>query len=133
LTPEELADGWIALFDGETMFGWQPGSEANWRVENGAIVVDEGEQGLLCTTCVFGDYVFKAEFKSAEKTNSGIFFRTGLRSGDPADRCCELNIAPADNPFPTGSLVKRLKAEGDLNSSDWRSYEVTRQLQTCSR
>ena len=27
LTPEELADGWILLFDGETLFGWTAGEQ----------------------------------------------------------------------------------------------------------
>ncbi|NQT12598.1 MAG: DUF1080 domain-containing protein, partial [Planctomycetes bacterium] len=37
LTPEELAEGWILLFDGESLFGWRAASEANWAVEDGVI------------------------------------------------------------------------------------------------
>ena len=39
LTDEELAAGWIALFDGETLFGWKANSEADWKVQDGAIVL----------------------------------------------------------------------------------------------
>ena len=39
LTPEQIADGWISLFDGETLFGWQPTSDADWKVEDGEIRV----------------------------------------------------------------------------------------------
>ncbi|MFH1920964.1 MAG: DUF1080 domain-containing protein, partial [Planctomycetota bacterium] len=35
LTPEELAEGWILLFDGETLFGWRAASDANWEVADG--------------------------------------------------------------------------------------------------
>ncbi len=39
LLPDELlAEGWIQLFDGRTLFGWSPASDANWRVEDGTIV-----------------------------------------------------------------------------------------------
>src|SRR5205814_2918440 len=33
LTSAELADGWTALFDGETLFGWKAHSKADWQVK----------------------------------------------------------------------------------------------------
>ncbi len=125
LADEELADGWISLFDGQTLFGWNPTSDADWAVEDGTIVVTSGEQGLLCTSTRFSDYVLKVDFCSAEGTNSGIFLRSPLNPLDPEKDCYELNIADSDNPFPTGSLVKRQKAEGDFQSTEWQSFEVT--------
>jgi hypothetical protein len=125
LTDAELADGWISLFDGQTLFGWKANSNANWQVKDKTIVVDSGEPGLLCTTAQFGDYVLKAEFRSAKGTNSGIFLHTPLKPTDPSKDCYELNIAPPDNPFPTCSLVRRGKAEGNFESDDWQAYEVT--------
>ena len=125
LTDQELDAGWIALFDGQTLFGWEPANQANWRVENQAIVVDSGEVGLLCTNVQFGDYVLKLEFRSAPGTNSGIFLHTPKEPSDPAADCYELNIADSDNPFPTGSLVRRAKAEGNFDSTEWQAYEVT--------
>ncbi|HUE71790.1 MAG TPA: DUF1080 domain-containing protein [Pirellulaceae bacterium] len=127
LTDEELADGWIALFDGATLFGWQPHSKADWKVEDGAITVTGGEKGLLCTSVRFADYVLKADFKAAQGTNSGIFLRTAPIVGqdDITTKCYELNIAPSDNPFPTGSLVGRQKAKEVSESEDWQSFEVT--------
>ena len=124
LTEQELADGWLRLFDGLTLFGWEPTTSANWRVEDGAIVVDDGIAGLLCTNVDFADYVLKLDFKAEASTNSGVFLRTPATPTDPATDCYELNIAPDDNPFPTGSLVKRHKTEGH-NSDDWQTFEVT--------
>ncbi|MBP89153.1 MAG: glycosyl hydrolase [Planctomycetaceae bacterium] len=124
LTEDELAAGWIALFDGETLFGWKPTTDANWRVEDGTIVVDDGKPGLLLTTTTFSDYILNVEFKSAKGTNSGIFLHTPPDVKDPETDCYELNIADSDNPFPTCSLVKRVKTEGDFDSEDWQSYEV---------
>ena len=113
------------MFDGSTLFGWQASSDANWQVVDGAITVSEGTKGLLCTTTSFSNYVLSLEFRSAAGTNSGIFLQTPLSPKDPANDCYELNIADADNPFPTGSLVKRHKTAGNFDSTGWQRYEVT--------
>lgn len=125
LSEAEWSDGWIRLFDGQTLFGWQAGSDADWQVEDGAIVVRAGEKGLLCTSAEFSDYVLRVEFRADAGTNSGIFLRTPLRPTDPTSDCYELNIAPADNPFPTGSLVGREKVTIDTQDDGWRQFEVT--------
>lgn len=129
LTKEELAEGWISLFDGATLFGWQAHSKADWRVEDGAIVVSSGEPGLLCTTTPFADYTLHVEFRADPQTNSGLFLRTAPVVGkdDVTTKCYELNIAPADNPYPTGSFVGRKKAEGETQDEGWRTFEATLQ------
>lgn len=120
LTAEQIVEGWISLFDGETLFGWTPTSKANWKVEEGAIAVSEGEQGFLMTNSEFGDFELHVEFKAPATTNSGVFLRTPLKPTDPAKDCYELNIAPEDNPFPTGSFVARAKSPGVLASNGLR-------------
>jgi hypothetical protein len=111
LPAELLRDGWIQLFDGETLFGWHATSNADWQVAEGEIRVGAGNPGFLTTATQFSDFELYVEFKADEQTNSGIFLRTPLYPSDPAKDCYELNIAPATNPFPTGSLVGRAKAE----------------------
>jgi hypothetical protein len=125
LSPEELDDGWILLFDGQTDYGWKASSEANWKVADGAISVSSGEMGLLHTTSQFADYVLKVDFRNPVGTNSGIFLRTPAVPKDAAADCYELNIA-ADtvSPFPTGSFVKREKASTGPESTDWRTFTV---------
>lgn len=125
LTPEEINDGWILLFDGETDFGWQAGSKANWRVAEGVISVSEGEKGLLATTSEFADYDLKVDFRAPAETNSGVFLRTPLVPTDPTKDCYELNIATEKvSPFPTGSFVGRRKATGAFDTSTWRTFTV---------
>ena len=127
LTKDELAAGWISLFDGQTLFGWKAHSEADWKVENGAIVVTSGKPGLLCTTVQFDNYVLKADFRAAKGTNSGIFLRTAQVPAmqDITTKCYELNIAAPDNPFPTGSLVGRRKYAAAGETDTWRTFEAT--------
>ena len=66
--------------------------------------------GFLMTTTEWADYELHVEFQAPPQTNSGIFLRTPLKPTNPASDCYELNIAPPDNPFPTGSFVGRQKA-----------------------
>ena len=125
LSNEEIADGWILLFDGETDFGWKAASKANWKVADGMISVSEGEKGLLCTTSEFGDYVLKVDFRAEKSTNSGVFLRTPALPTNPTVDCYELNIAPDDNPFPTGGFVGRQKSDRGHTTGDWQTFEVT--------
>ncbi len=128
LTPEELAEGWILLFDGETDYGWHAAKKANWKVAEGAISVSEGEPGLLATTSEFADYELHLEFRAPRGTNSGVFLRTPAIPTDPTKDCYELNIAdPETSPFFTGSFVRRQKATEYLHSDDWQSFDVTAQ------
>jgi len=126
LSPKELADGWILLFDGATLYGWESTGDADWKVADGAIAVSTGEKGLLTTTTEWGDYVLKCDFQAPPTTNSGIFLRTPAKPTDPTKDCYELNIAsPEVSEFSNGSFVGRAKATKYLASGDWRTYEVT--------
>lgn len=128
LSPAELDDGWILLFDGETDYGWHAGSKANWKVVDGAITVSAGEPGLLATTSDFADYVLKVDFRAPRGTNSGVFLRTPVVPTDPSKDCYELNIADPDtSPFFTGSFVRREKAAEYRARGDWQTFEVTAQ------
>ena len=125
LSEAELSDGWISLFDGHSLHGWQSNVEADWKVVDGAIEVTTGEVGLLSTTTEFSDYKLKFDFRSDRDTNSGVFLRTAAEPKDPTKDCYEWNIAGGDNPFPTGSLVGRKKVDGDFSGADWQTWEVT--------
>ena len=115
LLPQELLDdGWISLFDGETLYGWQKVGEAEWEVADGVVSSEGDKPGWLMTTTEWGDFELHVEFKAPASTNSGVFLRTALEPTDPTKDCYELNIAPPDNPFPTGSLVGRRTRESNL-------------------
>ena len=128
LPVEELEQGWIRLFDGQSLFGWQSDGKANWRVEDGALVADDGEPGFLMSQVRWSDYELMVEFRATERTNSGVFLRTESQPTSPATDCIELNIAPSDNPFPTGSLVERVRVEpealGENPSDQWHTLHV---------
>jgi hypothetical protein len=59
----------------------------------------------------YGEFELHIEYKAPATTNSGVFLRTSFQPTDPTKDCYELNIAPEDNPFPTGSLVARKRSD----------------------
>lgn len=128
LPEEQLKEGWVRLFDGESLVGWFSIGNSTWLAANNMITVDSGEPSFLCTSFQIADYELKVDFKCPVNTNSGIFLRTTANPQDVASECYELNIAPPDDPYPTGSLVKRKKVDvsvvGQWDAEVWHTYRA---------
>jgi hypothetical protein len=68
--------GWITLIDGgKGLENWNRIGDANWRVEDGAIVADKGKGGHLVSKNSYRNFQIRAEFWADHTTNSGIFIR----------------------------------------------------------
>jgi hypothetical protein len=117
------AEEWQELFNGRDLDGWEAQGKVDWQVRDGAILATKGEASLLTTRGSYRDYEIELEFRAAEATNSGVFLSTPKEVTDPAVECYELNIAPSANPFPTGSLVGRMRHDGG-ESPDWRKVRA---------
>ncbi len=63
LTPREIADGWILLFDGETAIGWSVVGDTRWTIAGGMLAPEGGGLGTLISTTSFTDYDFAAEYR----------------------------------------------------------------------
>ncbi len=124
LSSQQVAEGWLVLFDGHTMFGWRPMTTADWRVDDGSLTVSTGQPGLLRTTSQFDNFELALEFRAQPTTNSGVFVRTAPAPRDPLSDCLEINIAPPDNPFPTGSIVGRVRADSVPTTGAWQAMTV---------
>jgi hypothetical protein len=61
LTPKEIADGWISLFDGETTFGWKIDGEA--KVEKGVLILGGTKETTAEPTTAF--HSFHVSFDAA--------------------------------------------------------------------
>jgi hypothetical protein len=48
----------------------------HWVLEDGILSVSETPGGILWSKQAFGDFVISLEYKTSEKANSGLFFRT---------------------------------------------------------
>lgn len=126
LSRAEIAEGWIRLFDGKTMFGWKPNNEENnWQITDGVVHADKGEQGLLVTSTEFADYELRCDFRLEKGGNSGIFLRTLFKPKDPVTDCYELNMCDSHSKFPTGSLVGLVKPDRVVMGEEaWHTYRV---------
>ncbi|MBA4065262.1 MAG: DUF1080 domain-containing protein [Isosphaera sp.] len=72
LTPKEIADGWVLLFDGETTFGWKEakeGKKAELAAKDGALVIAGKGVGVQFTTR-FRYAELTGEYRTATKGSS---------------------------------------------------------------
>ncbi|MCI0379891.1 MAG: DUF1080 domain-containing protein [Gemmataceae bacterium] len=75
LTPKEIQDGWLRLFDGETVFGWTTKGDA--QVGKDGLALDGGKEGAaIRTTTEFGFYEAMLTFKE-EGRNRTQFLMLG--------------------------------------------------------
>src|SRR5262249_22175070 len=62
LTPKEIADGWLLLFDGATAFGWKARGET--KAADGVLTLIAGQRATsLSTTTAFGDFELNFEWR----------------------------------------------------------------------
>ena len=81
LTSKEKADGWVLLFDGQTMNGWRDFNGTSltgpWEVQDGTIWTDgEGDDGngYIVTDREYANFDLKWEWKIARGGNSGMIY-----------------------------------------------------------
>ena len=132
LTSKETADGWVLLFDGKSLNGWQgratsqPGTTGDWTVANGALVCGGTKASWLSGDATYSDFDLKLEFRGPEKVNSGVFLRS-QKEGQPHITGYELQIWDYQpQGFLTGSLVNYLKATASAKviGDQWNAYEI---------
>ncbi len=79
----EEKDGWVSLFDGKTLTGWeQKNGTATYRVEDGVIVgkTSEGSpNSFLCSAKEYGDFELKFDVKVDDALNSGVQIRSASK------------------------------------------------------
>lgn len=123
--------GWITLFDGKSLDGWDQVGESNWRVEDGAIVVDKmagKDAGYLVSKNSYKNFVVRVEFWPSDNANSGIYFRC-LDPKKITDRTCyEANIFDQrpDPSYGTGAITRYVEVNPMPKAvGKWNTYEVT--------
>lgn len=145
--------GWVKLFDGKTLDGWEQRSgKALYRVEDGAIVgktVANTPNSFLCTKKTYGDFVLELEFKVAPDMNSGVQFRSefytketeaeinGKKKKFPADRVFgyQYEIDPSPRAYTGGvydearrgwlaDLKENKAAQQAFKQGDWNKARI---------
>ena len=118
--------GWVSLFDGKTLSGWttDKGTAGTWKVEDGAIHGSGPASHLFSPRGDYKNFRYKADFKIADKANSGMYFRTEKGPGFPNGYEAQVNSTHTDK-VKTGSLYNLAKVYDILVPPDtWFTQEV---------
>jgi len=78
ISKEDKKAGWVALFNGKNLKGWETSGDAQWSVQNNYLVGVQGENnspGDLFTEGSYGDFELKCVYRVVWPCNSGIWFR----------------------------------------------------------
>ena len=119
--------GWITLFDGKNLDNFNKIGDANWRLEDGAVVADKGN-GFLVSKEGYGDFEIRAEFFVDPDANSGIFIRCTDPEKIGSDNAYEVNIwdMRPEPSYGTGAIVKVAKVDPMPKAAGkWNVYEIT--------
>lgn len=120
---------YVALVDaGKGMENFHAIGDANWRVEDGALVADKGQGGHLVTKKSYGNFRLRAEFWADHNTNSGIF----IRATDPlkvlASNSYEINIYDKrpGQEYRTGAIVDYARVDqfAPLAGGRWNTLDI---------
>jgi hypothetical protein len=71
LTPKEIADGWLLLFDGETTFGWEVQGDA--KVDNGSLVIGGDKDSRVRLSTPFDQCALEGEWRLEGSKASGTW------------------------------------------------------------
>ena len=130
--PPPEGDGWVSIFDGESLEGWQASENENtFSVQDGRIVVDGERSHLFYVGEVadhnFDNFEFRADVKSMPGANSGIYFHTEYQEeGWPSKGYeAQINNTYEGDPRRTGSLyaVQDVK-ESPVDDNEWFTMHI---------
>ncbi|MPY89900.1 MAG: DUF1080 domain-containing protein [Luteitalea sp.] len=124
-------DGWIPLFDGQTLDGWRVGENAGtFTVEDGTIVVNGPRAHLFYVGPVerhdFKNFEFKAEVMTTPGSNSGIYFHTTYQEGGWPKEGFEVQVNNSHrDPKRTASLYNiQDNYEAPAKDDEWFTQHI---------
>jgi hypothetical protein len=131
-------EGWISLFNGESLEGWKPTEENpdSFKVEDGAIVVQGPRAHLYYDGPVrdhnFKNFEFKADVMTTQGSNSGLYFHTQWEEGDWPDYGYEAQVNNTQrDPQKSGGLYDVVKVfEAPAKDDEWFEYYISVQGKT---
>ncbi|HUG20471.1 MAG TPA: family 16 glycoside hydrolase [Planctomycetaceae bacterium] len=127
LSQDQIAEGWISLFDGYSTFGWEQQFADRWHVEDEQIVCDSEQQPSILTTAVpWTDFELTLEVFLEAGGNSGLFLRcVNNPPTNPTEDCYELNLCDTNEKFKTGGIVGRAQPIAEAKTDGaWHRVKV---------
>ena len=129
-TGNPASEGWITLLDkgGNGLENFSRVGDANWRVEDGALVADRGGKtsSFLVSRQSYTDFVIHAEFWVNAEANSGVFIRLSDRQVITAKNSYEVQINDKHPEWPTGTVAYFGNVAKPHNAGGrWNTFEIT--------
>ncbi|MFM8735837.1 MAG: DUF1080 domain-containing protein [Pirellulales bacterium] len=108
--PAPAEEGFVPLFDGRTLAGWQ-GAVDGHQVVDGEIRSKPGVGGNLLTTGEYGDFELRFDFRLTPGANNGLGIRAPAK-GDAAFEGMEIQIL--DDGHPKYAALKPWQVHGSI-------------------
>ena len=121
---QAAGDEFKRLFNGKDLTGWKPLRNAVWKVGDGTIVGEQGDNfggGWLVTEKEYGDFDLRFKFRMSKGANSGVGLRfAATDDAAPAKTGYEVQLSEADPQYRSGSVFGIKKApEGLVKEGEW--------------
>jgi hypothetical protein len=127
-SPPVSADGFLTLFDGGELTYFSTLGDANWRIEDSAVVADESTApSWLVSNEDYTNFELELEFWVDSTANSGIFLRCQDREAVSDTSCYEVNIYDTrpDQTYRTGGIVNVVAPDEFVyTGGQWNRYEI---------
>jgi hypothetical protein len=122
----ETEPGWVTIFDGSTLEGWEPIGDANWALGDGYVEATSGS-GFLVSADSYRDFELRVEFWVNDIANSGVFLRCSDRTAVDDMNAYEINIYDTrpDQTYRTGAIVNVSPPSEVVNvGGQWNTFEI---------
>ena len=93
----EVEEGFVPLFNGKNLDGWQVVRGKPYVVEDGKLICPARGGGALYTVRQYRDFILRFEFKLTPGANNGVAIRAPIR-GNPAYAGMEIQILDDYSP-----------------------------------
>jgi len=122
--------GFLRIFNGKDLTGWEPNGGAKWGVEDGTLVGTQGDNyapGDLFTTDTYKDFLLTATYRVEWPCNTGIWFRY-----QSASKAYQADILEYKNPecysgslYCPGKMFIAMNTDKTLVDRDgWNTMKV---------
>jgi len=110
LCPEEVEQGFVRLFDGKTLDGWQ-GATDGYVAQDGILASKKESGGRLFTKKAYADFILRFEFKLEPGGNNGIAIRSPMEGHTSRDG---MEIQVLDDTAPKYAKLKPYQFHGSV-------------------
>ncbi|MFO0908673.1 MAG: DUF1080 domain-containing protein [Isosphaeraceae bacterium] len=130
-TTAHAADGWVSLFDGKTLSGWEMyelgnrKGQSKWEVKDGALTGSGQASMLFSPKGSYQNFRYRAEIKINDNGNSGMYIRCPEKKGSFTDGYeIQINSTHRD-PIKTGSVYTMVHVYKQLvPPGEWFTQEI---------